>query len=36
MAIICASQVCFDYDGQPVLSDISLNIRAGERIAVLY
>lgn len=35
MASICVSQVCFDYDGQPVLTDISLDIRAGERIAVL-
>jgi iron complex transport system ATP-binding protein len=35
MANICASQVCFDYDGQPILRDVSLEIRAGERIAVL-
>jgi iron complex transport system ATP-binding protein len=35
MANICASQVCFDYDGQPVLTGISLDIPAGERIAVL-
>lgn len=35
MAIICVSQVCFDYDGQRVLTGISLDIRAGERIAVL-
>jgi iron complex transport system ATP-binding protein len=35
MAKLCTSQVCFDYDGQPVLMGISLDIRAGERIAVL-
>ncbi|PYV20696.1 MAG: heme ABC transporter ATP-binding protein [Acidobacteria bacterium] len=35
MDTICVSQVCFDYDGQPVLTGISLDIRAGERIAVL-
>jgi iron complex transport system ATP-binding protein len=35
MAIICVSQVCFDYDGQPVLTGISLDIRAGERVAIL-
>ena len=35
MAIICVSQVCFDYDGRPVLAGISLDINAGERIAVL-
>jgi cobalamin transport system ATP-binding protein len=35
VAIICVSQVCFDYDGQPVLTGICLDIRAGERIAVL-
>jgi len=35
MATICVSQLCFDYDGQPVLTGISLDIRAGERIAVL-
>ena len=35
MAKLCTSQVCFDYDGQPVLTGISLDIRAGERIAVL-
>jgi iron complex transport system ATP-binding protein len=27
--------MCFEYDGQPVLTDISLDISAGERIAVL-
>jgi len=35
MAIICASRVCFDYGSQPVLSGISLDICAGERVAVL-
>ncbi len=35
MATIGASQVCFDYDGQPVLTGISLDIRAGERVAIL-
>jgi iron complex transport system ATP-binding protein len=27
--------VCFDYDGQPVLRGVSLEIRAGERVAIL-
>jgi iron complex transport system ATP-binding protein len=35
MAHLGLSQVCFSYDGQPVLADLSLNIPAGERIAVL-
>jgi iron complex transport system ATP-binding protein len=35
MAILRASQVGFDYDGQPVLAGISLEIRAGERVAIL-
>ena len=35
MATLCASQVFFDYDGQPVLRGISLEIRAGERVAIL-
>jgi iron complex transport system ATP-binding protein len=35
MATICVSQVCFDYDGQPILTDISLDICARERIAIL-
>jgi iron complex transport system ATP-binding protein len=35
MATLCVSELCFDYDGQPVLTGISLDIRAGERIAVL-
>lgn len=35
MAMILASQVCFDYDGQPVLTGISLEIHAGERVAIL-
>jgi iron complex transport system ATP-binding protein len=35
MAIISASQVCFDYSGQPVLNGISLEIRAGQRVAIL-
>jgi iron complex transport system ATP-binding protein len=35
MAVICASQVSFDYDGQPVLMGISLEIRARERVAIL-
>jgi len=35
MAIICVSQVCFGYDGQSVLTGISLDINAGERITVL-
>ena len=35
MAILCASQVGFDYDGQPVLAGVSLEIRVGERVAIL-
>lgn len=35
MATLRVSQVCFGYDGQPVLTEISLDISAGERIAVL-
>jgi iron complex transport system ATP-binding protein len=35
MATICVSEVCFDYDGQPVLTGICLNIGAGERVAIL-
>lgn len=35
MATLCVSQVSFDYDGQPVLRDISLEISACERVAVL-
>ena len=35
MATISVSQVCFGYDGQPVLAGISLDIHAGERIAIL-
>ena len=35
MAMILASQVCFDYDGQSVLTGISLEIHAGERVAIL-
>lgn len=35
MAMIRASNVCFDYDGRPVLTGISMDIRAGQRIAVL-
>lgn len=35
MAIISVCQVCFDYDGQPILTDVSLEIRAGERVAIL-
>jgi iron complex transport system ATP-binding protein len=29
------SQACFDYDGKPALTDISLNIGTGHRIAIL-
>lgn len=32
---IAVSQVCFDYDGHPVLTGISAEIRAGERVAIL-
>ena len=35
MALICASEVCFHYDGQSVLASVSLDIAAGERIAIL-
>ena len=35
MAIIRASEVCFEYDAQPVLTGVSLEIRAGERMAIL-
>ena len=35
MPTLRVSQMCFEYDGQPVLTDISLDISAGERIAVL-
>ena len=35
MAILRASQVGFDYDGQPVLAGVSLEIRTGERVAIL-
>jgi iron complex transport system ATP-binding protein len=35
MAIVSVSQVCFDYDGQPILTGISLEIRAAERVAIL-
>ena len=35
MAILRASQVGFDYDGQPVLAGVSLEIRVGERVAIL-
>ena len=35
MAMILASQASFDYDGQPVLTGISLEIHAGERVAIL-
>jgi len=35
MATMGVSQVCFSYDGQAVLSGVSLDIAAGERIAIL-
>jgi iron complex transport system ATP-binding protein len=35
MAAITISQVSFGYDGQPVLRGISMEIRAGERVAIL-
>jgi len=35
MASFEVSQACFDYDGRPVLTDISLNIGTGHRIAIL-
>jgi iron complex transport system ATP-binding protein len=35
MATLGVSQVCFDYDGKPVLTNISLNIGTGHRIAIL-
>lgn len=35
MATICVSELCFNYDGKPVLTGVSLDITAGERIAVL-
>jgi iron complex transport system ATP-binding protein len=35
MANISASQVCFDYGSHRILNGISLEIRAGERVAIL-
>jgi iron complex transport system ATP-binding protein len=35
LALIHVSQVCFDYGGPPVLAGISLDVCAGERIAIL-
>lgn len=35
MPLIHVSEVCFDYGGLPVLTGISLDVSAGERIAVL-
>jgi iron complex transport system ATP-binding protein len=35
MAIICASQVSFDYGSHSILNGISLEIRTGERVAIL-
>ena len=35
MASLALSQVCFKYDGRPILTGINLNVGAGERIAIL-
>ena len=35
MAMLHISQVCFGYDGRPVLTGISADIHAGERLAIL-
>lgn len=35
MATLRVSEVCFAYDGQPVLTGINLDIAAGERVALL-
>jgi iron complex transport system ATP-binding protein len=35
MAILSVSTVSFAYDGQPVLTDLTLEIGAGERVAIL-
>ena len=35
MATLSVSQICFSYDGQEVLTGLSLEIGAGERLAIL-
>jgi len=35
MALLGVSQICFSYDGQVVLADLSLQVGAGERIAII-
>lgn len=35
MATLGVSQICFSYDGRPVLAGLSLEISTGERVAIL-